>query len=125
MRCIQNFRKFPVKQQAEHGTEEHLIEHSVIATKSLHLESCVLDTVARAQLTYNLKLQLLSPQLACSICTSWLPQVIQFHSLIHYTPSNPWIRCVAANILRQPSKLPCPGISSTSLVRALQFVVPP
>lgn len=39
MRCIQSFRKSPVKQQAEHGTEEHLMEHSMIATKSLHLKA--------------------------------------------------------------------------------------
>ena len=44
---------------------------------------------------------------------------------IHYTLSNPQIRCVAANILWQPSKLPCPGIFSTNLVRALQTAGPP
>ena len=35
------------------------------------------------------------------------------HSFIHYTLSNPQIRCVAANILWQPSSLPCLGIVST------------
>ena len=35
------------------------------------------------------------------------------HSFIHYTLSNPQIRCVAADILWQPSSLPCLGISST------------
>ena len=34
-------------------------------------------------------------------------------SFIHYTLSNPQIRCVAADILWQPSSLPCLGISST------------
>ena len=36
-----------------------------------------------------------------------------FHSFIHYTPSNPQIRCVAADILWQPSSLPYLEISST------------
>ena len=35
------------------------------------------------------------------------------HSFIHYTPFNPQIRCGAADILWQPSSLPCLGISST------------
>ena len=35
------------------------------------------------------------------------------HSFIQYTLFNPQIRCVAADILRQPSSLPCLGISST------------
>ena len=35
------------------------------------------------------------------------------HSFTHYTLSNPQIRCVAADILWQPSSLPCLGISST------------
>ena len=47
------------------------------------------------------------------------------HSFIHYMPFNPWIRCVAANILWQPSKLPYHGISSTNLVKALQTAGPP
>ena len=35
------------------------------------------------------------------------------YSVIHYALSNPQIRCVAADILWQPSSLPCLGISST------------
>ena len=35
------------------------------------------------------------------------------YSFIHYTPSNPQIRCVAADILWQPSSLPRLGTSST------------
>ena len=35
------------------------------------------------------------------------------HSFIHSTLSNPQIRCAAADILWQPSSLPCLGISST------------
>jgi hypothetical protein len=35
------------------------------------------------------------------------------HSFIYDTPSNLQIRCVAADILWQPSSLPCLGISST------------
>ena len=38
------------------------------------------------------------------------------HSFIHYTLSNPQIRCVAADILWQPSSLPCLGISSTMAI---------
>ena len=38
---------------------------------------------------------------------------IAIHSFIHYTPSNPQIRCVAADILWQPSSLPCLGRVST------------
>ena len=34
-------------------------------------------------------------------------------SFIHYTLSNPQIRYIAADILWQPSSLPCLGISST------------
>ena len=34
-------------------------------------------------------------------------------SFIHYTLSNPQIRCVALDILWQPSSLPCLGIPST------------
>ena len=39
----------------------------------------------------------------------------KLHSFIHYTLSRPQIRCtcVAADILWQPSSLPCLGISST------------
>ena len=35
------------------------------------------------------------------------------HSFHQYTPSNPQIWCIAADILRQPSSLPCLGTSST------------
>ena len=35
------------------------------------------------------------------------------HSFIHYTPSDSQIRCVAADILWQPSSLPCLGRGST------------
>ena len=35
------------------------------------------------------------------------------HSSLHYTLSNPQIRCVAANILWQPFSLPCLEIFST------------
>ena len=41
-------------------------------------------------------------------------------SFIHYTLSNPQIRCIAADILWQPSSLPCLGISSTMRLKALQ-----
>ena len=41
------------------------------------------------------------------------PASVNIHSFIHYTLSNPQIRCVAANILWQPSSMPCPGIFST------------
>ena len=40
------------------------------------------------------------------------PTTWKSHSFIHSTPSNPQIRCVAADIPRQPSSLPCLGISS-------------
>ena len=38
---------------------------------------------------------------------------VQEYSFFHYMPSNPQIRCVAADILWQPSSLRCVGISST------------
>ena len=38
---------------------------------------------------------------------------IKIHSFIHYTLSNPQISFVAANILRQPSSLPCLVMFST------------
>ena len=43
-----------------------------------------------------------------------VPHVVHsfIHSL-HYAPSNPQSRCAAADILWQPSSLPCLGISST------------
>ena len=39
--------------------------------------------------------------------------VALIHLFIHNTPFNPQIRCAAADILWQPSSLPCLGISST------------
>ena len=51
----------------------------------------------------------------CSSCAAGLPtlqSISGIYSFIHYTLSNPQIRCVAANILWQPSSL-CHGIFST------------
>ena len=48
---------------------------------------------------------------------------VRIHSFIHYTLSNPQIRCVAADNLWQPSSLPCLGISSTMYLKALQTFV--
>ena len=45
-----------------------------------------------------------------NLSSCWLLSKLSF---IHYTLSNPQIRCVAADILWQPSSLPCLGISST------------
>ena len=42
-----------------------------------------------------------------------LLQAVLTHSFIHYTLSNPQIRGVAADILWQPSSLPCLGVSMT------------
>ncbi len=40
---------------------------------------------------------------------------------IHYTLSNPQIRCVAAHILWQPSSLPCLVIFSTMSMKDLSI----
>ena len=37
-------------------------------------------------------------------------------SFIHYTLSNPQIRCVAADILWQPSSLPCLGTNKMDIM---------
>ena len=49
----------------------------------------------------------------CLVWLAYIPVYHLCHSFIHYTLSNPQIRCVAADILWQPSSLPCLGISST------------
>ena len=46
---------------------------------------------------------------ACPCCVAFI------HLFIHYTPSNPQIRYVAADILRQPSSLPCLGIPFSTM----------
>ena len=52
--------------------------------------------------------------LAVRLPCSCGPQgLVLCNSFIHYTLSNPQIRCVAANSLWQPSSLPCLGIFST------------
>ena len=52
-------------------------------------------------------------------CNAFLASFI--HSFIHSMPSNPQIRCAAADVLWQPSSLPCLGISSTMYIKALQI----
>ena len=44
------------------------------------------------------------------LCMPWTQSSSFHHLSIHSTPSNPQIRCIAADILWQPSILPCVGI---------------
>ena len=50
---------------------------------------------------------------------------MNIHSVIHYTLSNPKMRCVAAHILWQPSSLPCLVFFSTMSMKDLSIVCLP
>ena len=62
----------------------------------------------------------LTVALCAAMGWQYLLSTVFIHLFIHYMPSNPQIRCIAADILWQLSSLPCLGNSSTMSMKALQ-----
>ena len=62
----------------------------------------------------------LTMQLCAAMRWQYLLSTVFIHLFIHYMPSSPQIRCIAADILWQPSSLPCLGNFPTMSMKALQ-----